>query len=317
MLQISEAALVCPQGPEWTYMPGIYTEEQARGWKKVTDAVHARGGLIFCQLHHVGRVAHPGTRVQREMGLPVPGPSAIAARGGKFRNVPGAPGYVVPTPIEDPEMIISHYDNASRLAKEAGFDGVELHNANGYLPHTFLESHSNHRTDKWGGSVENRMRFSLACLAQANKHFPYDRIGVKLSPCGGINDMGELDADGNPSEEAAKATYVPFCAKLDTLGLAYVEFMRYWPGMDIPVDGKPRGVNWDCIGHLRAVLKNTPVFASANFTPEEAEEWIRQTRVDAVVIGRPLLYNPDYAEKVQAGRTDELYQEQPGDEYWW
>lgn len=113
--------------------------------------------------------------------------------------------------------------------------------------------------------------------------------------------MGELDADGNPSEEAAKATYVPFCTELDTVGLACVKLMRYWPGMDMGVEGNALGVNWDCIGQLRPLLKNAAVFASANFTPEESEDWIRQKRVDAVVIGRPLLYNTNYAEKVQAG----------------
>lgn len=146
-LILSEAALICPQGVEWTFMPGIYSDEHVEAWQKVTTAVHQEGGLIFCQLHHVGRVAHPDTRVQREIAKPVPGPSAVAARGGKFRNVPGSPGYVQPTPIENPWEIVELYGNAARLAREAGFDGVELHNANGYLPMQFLESHSNRRTD--------------------------------------------------------------------------------------------------------------------------------------------------------------------------
>lgn len=191
-------------------MPGIYNEDHVEGWKKVTSAVHARGGLIFCQLHHVGRVAHPDTRVQRQSGQPVLGPSDVPARGGKFRNVPGGPGYVKPTPIRNPEDIIKLYDKATRLAKDSGFDGVEIHNANGYLPMQFLESHSNKRTDEWGGSIQNPMRFSLACLEAMNKHFPYFRIGVKIAPCGGYNDMGEIDANGIPSVEAAKATYRPF-----------------------------------------------------------------------------------------------------------
>lgn len=316
-LILSEAALICPQGVEWTFMPGIYSQEHVEGWKKVTDAVHERGGIIFCQLHHVGRVAHPGTLVQRELGEPVPGPSPIAARGGKFRNVPGGPGYTVPEEIKDPESIIKLYDNASRLAKEAGFDGVEIHNANGYLPMQFLESHSNHRKDKWGGSLGNRMRFSLGCLAQMNKHFPWNRIGVKLAPCGGYNDMGEMDADGNPSPEAAMATYGGFCAELDKLGLAYVQVMRWWESYDLMIDGKPRGVQWDPIAKLRPILKNTPLFGNTGFTPKEADEWIAKGYIDAAVIGRPLLYNPDYTEKILAGRADEIYNEQPGDEYWW
>ncbi|KAH6648120.1 hypothetical protein BKA67DRAFT_524310 [Truncatella angustata] len=316
-LIISEAALICPQGVEWTFMPGIYGPSHVEGWKRVTDAVHQRGGLIFCQLHHVGRVAHPGTRVQRTLGQPIPGPSAIAARGGKFRNVPGGPGYVVPTAIEDPQEIIQLYETAARLAKEAGFDGIELHNANGYLPMQFLESHSNQREDEWGGSLENRMKFSLACLAQMNKHFSYGRIGIKIAPCGGYNDMGELDAAGHPSAEAAKAMYGPFCAKLDTLGLAYVQVMRWWEAYDVFIDGNPRGVAWDPIAYLRPILKSTLLFGNTGFRPEEADEWIHDNRMDAVVIGRPLLYNPDYVAKLREGRSNELYEEQPGDEYWW
>ncbi|KAK2668998.1 NADH:flavin oxidoreductase/NADH oxidase, N-terminal [Fusarium oxysporum f. sp. vasinfectum] len=316
-LILSEAALICPQGVEWTFMPGIYSQEHVEGWKKVTDAVHAKGGFIFCQLHHVGRVAHPGTRVQRESGQPVPGPSAVAARGGKFRNVPGAPGYVVPTEIEDPRTIIELYGNASRLAKEAGFDGVEIHNANGYLPMQFLESHSNRRTDEWGGALEKRMRFSLACLAKMNEHFPYNRIGVKIAPCGGYNDMGELDTQGLPSPEVALETYSGFCTELNKLGLAYVQVMRWWAAYDLMIEGKPRGVQWDPIAALRPILSNTLLFGNTAFTPEEADEWIRKGYMDAAVIGRPLIYNPDYVEKIQSGRADTLYNEQPGDEHWW
>ena len=330
-------------------MPGIYNQDHVEGWKKVTSAVHAKGGLIFCQvsreinssylitysptlylssrmlknpwliiqLHHVGRVAHPGTRVQRESGQPVPGPSDVAARGGKFRNVPGGPGYVKPTPIKDPGEIIKLYDNASRLAREAGFDGVEIHNANGYLPMQFLESHSNKRTDQWGGSIENRMRFSLSCLKMMNQHFPYSRIGLKIAPCGGYNDMGELDSNGVPSVEAAKATYGPFCEELDKLGLAYVQVMRWWASYDLMIEGKPRGIDWDPIAYLRPILKHTLLFGNTAFTPEDAEEWINIGKMDAAVIGRPLLYNPNYVEKLKSNGRKDIYEEQVGDEWWW
>lgn len=298
-------------------MPGIYNEEHVRGWQKVTAAVHQRGGLIFCQLHHVGRVAHPGTRVQRELGEPVPGPSDVAARGGKFRNVPGGPGYVKPTPIENPEEIFALYERASKLALESGFDGVEIHNANGYLPMQFLESHSNRRTDKWGGSIENRMRFSFGCLAAMNKYFPYSRIGIKIAPCGGYNDMGEMDTDGTPSVEASKATYTPFCEALDKLGLAYVQVMRWWASYDLMIEGKPRGIEWDPIAYLRPVLKNTLLVGNTGFVPEEANEWIAAGKMDAVVIGRPLLYNANYMDKLYADRSEDIYIEQPGDEHWW
>ncbi|KAF2021159.1 FMN-linked oxidoreductase [Aaosphaeria arxii CBS 175.79] len=316
-LIISEAALICPQGTEWTYMPGIYTAEHVAGWKKVTDAVHERGGLIFCQLHHVGRVAHPGTRVQRSINQPVPGPSDVAARGGKFRNVPGAPGYVTPTPIKDPYEYVGLYEHATKCAKEAGFDGVEIHNANGYLPMQFLESHSNKRSDEFGGSIHNRMRFSFTILQALTKYFPYSRIGIKIAPCGGYNDMGELDEHGNPSIEKAKETYGTFCKELEKLGLAYVQVMRWWASYDPMIGGKPRAVEWDPIAYLRPILKNTPLFGNTAFTPEEADQWIQDGKMDAVVIGRPLLYNPDYVDKLTSGRAAEIYKEQPGDEYWW
>lgn len=181
----------------------------------------------------------------------------------------------------------------------------------------FLESHSNKRDDKWGGSIENRMRFSLSCLKQMNKHFPWNRIGVKIAPCGGYNDMGELDENGTPSVEASKATYGPFCAELNKLGLAYVQVMRWWAAYDLMIEGKPRGVEWDPIAYLRPFLCDTLLFGNTGFTPAEADAWIRDGLVDAVVIGRPLLYNADYVEKIQRGALDEIYQEQPGDEYWW
>jgi 2,4-dienoyl-CoA reductase-like NADH-dependent reductase (Old Yellow Enzyme family) len=223
----------------------------------------------------------------------------------------------MPTAIEDPRTIIELYSNASRLAKEAGFDGVEIHNANGYLPMQFLESHSNRRTDEWGGSLENRMRFSLMCLAKMNEHFPYNRIGVKIAPCGGYNDMGELDAQGNPSPTVAFETYAGFCTELNKLGLAYVQVMRWWASYDLMIDSKPRGVQWDPIAALRPILSNTLLFGNTAFTPEEADEWIGKGCMDAAVIGRPLLYNPDYVEKIQSGQADALYKEQPGDEHWW
>lgn len=159
------------------------------------------------------------------------------------------------------------------------------------------------------------MRFSLAVLARLNEHFPYHRIGIKLAPCGGYND--EMDAQGRPSTEAAKATYGPFCEKLDTLGLAYVQVMRWWKAYDLMIDGMPRGVEWDTISYLRPILQNTLLFGNTGFTPAEADEWIKEGRVDAVVIGRPLLYNPDYVEKIRAGNVHLLYEEQAGDEYWW
>jgi 2,4-dienoyl-CoA reductase-like NADH-dependent reductase (Old Yellow Enzyme family) len=181
----------------------------------------------------------------------------------------------------------------------------------------FLESHSNRRTDEWGGPIENRMKFSLAVLAQCNKHFPYSRIGVKIAPCGGYNDMGEMNAAGDPSPEHAKLTYGPFCKELNKLGLAYVQVMRWWAAYDPMLGGKKRGVEWDPIAYLRPILKDTLLVGNTGFTPEEADEWIREGKMDAAVIGRPMLYNPDYVQLLEEGRREEMYDEEPGDEYHW
>ncbi|KAL2839253.1 hypothetical protein BJY01DRAFT_257779 [Aspergillus pseudoustus] len=311
----TESVLICPQGSDWSYMPGIYSQDQVDGWKAVTDAVHDAGGLIFCQLLHPGRIAHPDTHAQRQTGQAVVAPSPIAARGGKFRNVPGGPGYVVPSEIADPEEILDLFEEAARGAKEAGFDGLQLHHANGYLPMQFLEAHSNTRTDAWGGSIENRIRFTLGVLERMSRYFPYNRISIKIAPCGGYNDMGELDASGQPSIEAAKATYIPFCKALAKLGLAYIEVVRFFAPFDPVIDGKGRGVDWDVISELRDILRGTPLFGNTAFTPEEAETYIREDRMDGVAIGRPLIYDQDYVGKLKAG--EQLYQEQRGDEFWW
>ncbi|KAL2802456.1 hypothetical protein BJX63DRAFT_440932 [Aspergillus granulosus] len=253
-----------------------YRDRAATGLIAVTEAVHTAGGVIFCQLLHPGRIAHPEAYAQRQTGQPVVAPSPIAARGGKFRNVPGGPGYVVPSAIKDPEKILDLFEHAAKRAKEAGFDGLRLHHANGYLPMQFLD-----------------------------KYFPYNRLSIKIAPCGKYNDMGELDESGQPSVEAARATYIPFCEALAKLGLSYVEMARFLAPFDPVIDGRGRGVQWDAISELRGVLKGTPIFGNTAYTPEEAEQCIREGRMD------------DYVTKLKAGEPERLYQEQHGDEFWW
>jgi 2,4-dienoyl-CoA reductase-like NADH-dependent reductase (Old Yellow Enzyme family) len=175
------------KGTEWPNAPGIWSEAHVQGWKKVTDAVHAKGGKIYAQLWHLGRVCHP----LHQCGLPALAPSAVAAKGGKFRYLKDTPGYATPKPIENPSDIIALFRQAAINAKKAGFDGVELHSANGYLPHQFLESHSNKRADEWGGSIENRCRFVLSAIKTLIEVYDGNSkcVGIKLSPGGGYNDM--------------------------------------------------------------------------------------------------------------------------------
>ncbi|RKO89612.1 hypothetical protein BDK51DRAFT_20470, partial [Blyttiomyces helicus] len=191
-LILSEGVMIEPLGAEWTNAPGIYSEKQIAGWCKVTDAVHVEGSLIFAQLWHIGRTAHPTLQA----GQPNVGPSAVAAKGGKFRQLEGYVGA-----IEDPQRYIDLYRIAAQNAKRAGFDGVEVHSANGYLPHQFIDSTANKRTDKWGGSNENRTRFTIEAVKAAIEGFgDASRVGIKLSPSGGYNDVGD-------SEEILVPTY--------------------------------------------------------------------------------------------------------------
>ncbi|KAM6492767.1 oye family NADH-dependent flavin oxidoreductase [Amanita muscaria] len=178
-LIVTEGALITRQGSEWQNAPGIWNEEQVQGWKKITNAVHAAGGHIYCQLWHgitsdgaiVGRASHPDAPQQILAGVPVYAPSAISARGGKFRFLPGAPGYVTPTELPDPWVIIKQFREAAVNAKAAGFDGVELHGANGYLIAQFLDN-------RVVQSFHFKLHFKLHC------DFHYDDFGAILNKMG-------------------------------------------------------------------------------------------------------------------------------------
>ncbi|KAJ7250493.1 hypothetical protein B0H12DRAFT_1234371 [Mycena haematopus] len=174
---------------EWPQAPGIWNEAQIEGWKKITDAIHEAGSKIYAQLWHLGRTSHPDAPEQIAASVPVYAPSAIAARGGKFRFLPGQPEYVTPTEIADPTVIIAQFKQAAINPKMAGFDGVEFHGANGYLVHQFLDSTSNHRTDQWGGSPENRARFAIETIKELISVWGPD-VALTISPIGGYNDMG-------------------------------------------------------------------------------------------------------------------------------
>ena len=180
-LILSEGTLVELQGSEWPYTPGIWRKDQVEGWKPIIKAVHAEGCLMACQLWHMGRVLHP----LHQGGKPNIGPSALAAKGGKFRLLTGNPPYQVPQAIPDPEEYVAIYRAAAVRAQEAGFDAVELHGANGYLVHQFLDPTSNQRKDEWGGSMENRCRFALRIIDELIGVYGADRVGIKLSPAGG------------------------------------------------------------------------------------------------------------------------------------
>jgi 2,4-dienoyl-CoA reductase-like NADH-dependent reductase (Old Yellow Enzyme family) len=261
----------------------------------VTDAVHAAGGLIFQQVMDIGRVANP----LFQAGQPPQAPSGIAAQGGKFKQkeaawqapwgetIMVAEAYVKPEAIADPLEIIERYRAAFTNSKAAGFDGVELHGANGYLIHQFFDSSSNQRTDSWGGSPENRCRFALEVLKVAIAVFGSSgRVGIKLSPEGGYNDMGMSQPD-------ILATYSYFLQEAAKLKLAYVQVQRWFPVFDpakrgtiVPVD------TW------RKLYPTGNLFLNGALTPDEAALLLKTGLADAVLFSRFFITSPDLPERL-------------------
>lgn len=197
-LIIAEAANVAPEGKGFVGTPGLYTAEQKAGWRTVVEAVHAAGGRIYAQLGHVGRMSHHS--FQPDEAPPV-APSAIAIKGVTWtRKVPigsteGQAPFSVPRALETSEVadVVGQYGNAAKVARDAGFDGIEIHGANGYLVDQFLRDSANQRTDRYGGSITNRMRFMLEVVDAVTQAYPIERIGMRLSPGGYINGMADSD----------------------------------------------------------------------------------------------------------------------------
>ncbi|KAJ7118736.1 hypothetical protein C8R44DRAFT_878292 [Mycena epipterygia] len=293
-LIVTEGTLITRQGSEWPQAPGIWDKSQVDGWKKITDAVHDAGSKIYCQLWHLGRVNHPEAPEQIAAGVPVYGPSAISARGGKFRFLPGHPGYVTPTEIPDPTVIIAQFKQAAINAKEAGFDGVELHGANGYVVAQFLDSNSNKRTDKWGGSPENRARFALEILKALVEVWGPD-VSLKINPAGGYNDMGM------PLQETID-TFGYLLREADKLGLSYVTLVRYSAGLDPEYDGVKRGTVHDVVETFSPFLKNTHICVNCGVTPAEAEELVSSGKAAGVFFGLNWVTHPDVGRRIKENK---------------
>lgn len=295
-LIISEGTLITQQGTEWENAPGIWNQQHIDGWKKITEAVHREGAVMFCQLWHVGRLSHPDAPEQKASGNPVYGPSAIAARGypGKFRFLHGKPGYVTPTAIEDPKDLVELYRQGAINAKAAGFDGVELHGAHGYLIHQFLDSTSNKRTDSYGGSIENRARFGLEALAAAVDVWGPGRVAIKMSPTGGGNDMGM------PLKETLE-TFTHFIQQADKLNLAYFCLLRYIEFFDVKIDGAWRATVHDVLSTYRPFINSAALLISGDVSPEEGASLVASGQVDAAIFGRPWICQPDVGKRIAHG----------------
>jgi N-ethylmaleimide reductase len=291
-LIVTEATQVSQQGQGYAWTPGIHTREQVEGWRLVTEAVHKAGGLIFLQLWHVGRISHPS--LQPDGMLPV-APSAIKPIGEAFIENENGEGQLVPfvTPralqIEEMPYLVRQYARGSRNALEAGFDGVEVHAANGYLLDQFINSRSNHRADGYGGAIENRARLLMEVIEAVSDFWDQDRVGVRLSPLGTFNDMG----DDNPD-----ATFGYIAEKLNSGTLAYLHvvnpaFTRIERGIE-PNPGARRMLEL-----LRDKYRGTLIVAGG-FDHDTAEEWLRQGKADLIAFGRKFLANPDLPKRFRS-----------------
>lgn len=282
-LILSEATQISPQGKGYAFTPGIHSQDQINGWEKVTNAVHTAGGRIHMQLWHVGRISHP--ELQPGCNQPV-APSAIKPEGAKTFISADSGMVDVPEPraLKADEMadIVEQYRQGALNAKEAGFDGVEVHAANGYLLDQFLKSGSNHRTDEYGGSLENRLRLPLMVIQAVIDVWGKDKVGVRVGPTGSFNGMH----DDNPLE-----TFSAFAKQLNDLGIAYLEVVEdSFQGNH--ANGRPEEI----IDAIRAVYKGTYI-ANGAYTAEEARTRISEGRCDLVTFGRPFIANPDLPER--------------------
>ncbi|MGM0450197.1 MAG: alkene reductase [Pseudomonadota bacterium] len=282
-LIISEATQVSQQGQGYAYTPGIYTPEQVAGWRKVTDAVHAAGGRMHAQLWHVGRISHPELQPNGE--LPV-APSAIQPEGSQVFISADSGMVDIPTPraLEADELpgIAGQFRQGAENAREAGFDGVEIHAANGYLLDQFIKSGSNHRTDDYGGTVENRLRFPMMVVEAVKQVWPASRIGIRVSPTGSFNSMFDRDPH---------STFRALARKVQEAGLAYIEVVEdSFQGNH--ENGRPESV----IDAIREEFTGTYIGNGA-YSRNEAIERINAGRCDLASFGRPIIANPDLVER--------------------
>ncbi|MBO3274994.1 alkene reductase [Pseudomonas schmalbachii] len=273
-LIISEATSVTPMGVGYPDTPGIWSDEQIRGWSNITKSVHANGGRIFLQLWHVGRISDP---LYLNGELPV-APSAIAARG-HVSLVRPHKEYVTPRALETEEIadIVEAYRQGAENAKAAGFDGVEIHGANGYLLDQFLQDSTNQRTDRYGGSIENRARLLLEVTDAAISVWGPQRVGVHLAPRMDIHDMGDSDP---------LATFGYVAHELGKRGIAFI-CTREKAGDD-------------SIGpKLKEIFGGTYI-ANERFDKAGANQWLASGKADAVAFGIPYIANPDLPERLAA-----------------
>jgi len=280
-LLIAEATQISQQGQGYPQTPGIYSASQIEGWAQVVNAVHAKGSHFILQLWHVGRISHSSLQVGGK--LPV-APSAIAPKGNAFTSTFGRVPHEVPHALELSEIaaIVADYKQAATNAKQAGFDGVEIHAANGYLLQQFLENNANQRTDAYGGSIENRARLLFEVLDAVASVWPMDRIGVRLSPYSDVGDM----TDSDPA-----ALYTHVITRLNEAGVGFLDLIE--PQSRSGLTAEPNTAAPALVCKLFRPLFAGPLIGSGGFTAHSAEAALQAGELDLVGFGRAFIANPD------------------------
>ncbi|MCB2147306.1 MAG: alkene reductase [Deltaproteobacteria bacterium] len=283
-LIITEGTSPSPNGLGYPRIPGIFSPAQVEGWKRITEAVHAKGAKIFVQLMHCGRIAHS---LNLPAGARVLAPSAVAAAGEMFTDAEGMRPHPVPLAMTgaDIRFTMEEFVQASKNAVKAGFDGIELHSANGYLLEQFIRPNTNRRTDRYGGTIENRARFMMVVAEAVMGAIGKERVGIRLSPFGVFNDM--------PLYDAMTADYTYLAEQLDACGLVYIHLVDHSAMGAPPVPDAIKTA-------FRKQFKGTLIL-SGGYDAGRAENDLSAGKCDLIAVGRPFLANPDLVERWKAG----------------
>jgi N-ethylmaleimide reductase len=283
-LIVTEGTSPSPNGLGYARIPGLFSPQQVQGWRQVTDAVHKAGGRIFAQLMHTGRVSHA---LNMPQGARILAPSAVALAGKMWTDAQGEQPYPVPMAMTEADIkaTVEEYGRSAELAVEAGFDGVELHGANGYLIDQFLNMASNQRTDAWGGSIKNRIRFALEVAKNACARIGPDRVGIRLSPYGVFNGM--------TSDPGIEDTFETLAAEIARLGLVYIHIVDH-SSMGAP-EVKP-----SIKQKIRSKFTGKLILAGG-YDKDRAEADLVAKKGDLIAFGRPFISNPRLVTKLKTG----------------
>jgi N-ethylmaleimide reductase len=283
-LVLTEGTSPSPNGLGYARIPGMFSAAQVAGWKHVVTGVHAKGAKMFVQLMHCGRIAHP---LNLAAGARILAPSAVAAAGEMYTDAQGMQPNATPQAMSEADIkaTIGEYAQAAENAMQAGFDGVELHGANGYLLEQFIRPSANRRTDRYGGTIENRSRFVLEVAEAAISAIGKDKVGIRLSPFGVFNDM--------PLYPEMEADYVYLAGQLNARGLLYIHLVNH-SSMGAPPVPESIRVMLRSLSHCALVL-------SGGYDLQRAESDLAADKCDLIAVGRPILANPDLVERWKTG----------------